>query len=281
MQHAPSFTLPPWENSKSVTLLWICLQWFQPRDFHWWDINQVVFRRRTQDYLNDGPYNQRLTGKDCCHPSVEGTQVKQVVAYLMKYAFKPSSMQDKQLSTRKESGTNGTAGQPSNISNPARDHTRDDLPLYFRARLKAEVKAAWELLEFKHARMISTAHAYMMQLENERNFINRNQTLPPKLGLLVITAVLQTANLVQSLYFFGLHWKGVTVQDTPRGLTSHKQSTTRDSGFPANYVVSRGDHEEDHWVARICFIHTLNAELFPLRQILLERNVSFFVDGRT
>lgn len=58
-----------------------------------------------------------------------------------------------------------------------------------------------------------------------------------------------------------------------RGLTSQQQSIPLYSWFAPNYVYSRGDNEENHFIARNRVGHPSHVELFSLQLILLEGTI--------
>lgn len=75
-------------------------------------------------------YSRCLTRKYRCHISMEQTQGGGAIAGLIKYAFKPPSVQYLHLSTRQESKANRTTRHSSKRSNPARANICNAFRLY-------------------------------------------------------------------------------------------------------------------------------------------------------
>ena len=52
-------------------------------------MKKIVYRLRQEDYLHIFTHNERMIQEFCANGNIEKTNGRGVVAYLMRYAFKP------------------------------------------------------------------------------------------------------------------------------------------------------------------------------------------------
>lgn len=135
--------------------------------------------------------------------------------------------------------------------------------------------------EYRDIKMNPTLHAYPIPLQNERNLTIQNRTFPRNLGDSLLQRHFKQPTAYRGFTSLDYMDKVRLYNTLPFVHTSQQKSIPRDSGSPANFVVSHADIAEGHCIAKIRFVHPSNVELFSLRQILLQRNDSFFQNVKT
>lgn len=101
----------------------------------------------------------------------------------MTYAFKPPSVQDVQVHSTAERESTRNREQTSTSRNASWDNIGNDIGLFMRAQVKEAVEAPLELFKFRRVRMNPSINANTIPLENERNIIFRNPSIPQNMNM--------------------------------------------------------------------------------------------------
>lgn len=113
---------------------------------------------------------------------------------------------------------------------------------------------------------------YTIHLENERDVLIRNETLPRSLRDSPLMRYFARPERYRTSKFLDYMERVKLVKTLPSSYAQSNQTTPpRDNGRPPHFVIRKAD--EDYTVARMMSVSPGNVELFALRLILLERPI--------